>query len=102
MELTAAIMAMSFPEKPSRIALYTDSQYLQHAFTDNWLVAWKKRGWKKKNGEPVLNQDLWQKLDALYQKHLVQLYWVRGHVGVRQNERCDELARNKAFEYAPR
>ena len=102
MELQAAIAAMSFPKEPSKIALYTDSKYLKNAFTEGWLVNWKKRGWIKSDGEPVLNQDLWEQLDELYQKHEVVFYWVKGHVGIQQNERCDALARREAIKHKPK
>ncbi|MDD6382795.1 MAG: ribonuclease HI [Selenomonadaceae bacterium] len=100
MELSAAIAALSFPENSARIALYTDSQYLKNGFTRHWLAAWKKRGWKKADGQPVLNQDLWEQLDASYATHDVTFHWVKGHVGVELNERCDRLAKREAMKFA--
>lgn len=100
MELSAAIAALTFPQQSSKIALYTDSQYLKNGFTRHWLTAWKKRGWKKADGQPVLNQDLWKQLDTLYTKHDVTFHWVKGHVGVELNERCDKLAKREAMRFA--
>lgn len=100
MELSAAIAALTFPQQSSKIALYTDSQYLKNGFTHHWLAAWKKRGWKKADGQPVLNQDLWQQLDALYANHQVTFHWVKGHIGVELNERCDLLAKHEAMKFA--
>ncbi|MCI6159092.1 MAG: ribonuclease HI [Selenomonadaceae bacterium] len=99
MELSAAIAGLSAIETPSKIALYTDSQYLRRAFVNHWLVNWKRRGWKKADGNPVLNQDLWMRLDALYSRHQVQFHWVKGHVGIEQNERCDQLAKAAAMAH---
>lgn len=99
MELSAAIAAMSFPNAPAKIAIYTDSQYLKNGFTKGWLAGWKRRGWKKADGSPVLNQDLWRKLDELYQRHRITFHWVKGHVGVAQNERCDQLAKSEAMKF---
>lgn len=96
MELTAALMAVSAVPPGARIALYTDSQYLKNAFTKFWLPAWKKRGWKKADGQPVLNQDLWMRLDAAFAARRVQFHWVKGHAGDPRNERCDERARAEA------
>ena len=96
MELTAALEALSAVPEGARIALFTDSQYLKNAFTKFWLPAWKKRGWKKADGEPVLNQDLWMQLDAAFAARRVQFHWVKGHAGNERNERCDELARAEA------
>ena len=99
MELTAALEAMSAVPEGARVALYTDSQYLKNAFTKFWLPAWKKRGWKKADGEPVLNQDLWMQLDAAFAARRVQFHWVKGHAGNPRNERCDELARSEAERF---
>ena len=99
MELTAALMALSAVPEGARVALYTDSQYLKNAFTKFWLPAWKKRGWKKADGEPVLNQDLWVQLDAAFAARQVQFHWVKGHAGNPRNERCDALARAEAESF---
>ena len=99
MELSAAIAAMSFPQAPAKIAIYTDSQYLKNGFTKGWLKSWKNRGWKKADGNPVLNQDLWMQLDELYAQHQITFHWVKGHVGVDLNERCDQLAKQEAMKY---
>ena len=99
MELTAALMAVTSVPEGARIALYTDSQYLKNAFTKFWLPAWKKRGWKKADGAPVLNQDLWMRLDAAFAARRVQFHWVKGHAGNPRNERCDELARSEAEKH---
>ena len=99
MELTAALMALSAVPEGARVALYTDSQYLKNAFTKFWLPAWKKRGWKKADGEPVLNQDLWVQLDAAFAARQVQFHWVKGHAGNPRNERCDALARMEAEKF---
>ena len=99
MELTAALMARSAVPEGVRVALYTDSQYLKNAFTKFWLPAWKKRGWKKADGEPVLNQDLWVQLDAAFAARQVQFHWVKGHAGNPRNERCDALARAEAEKF---
>ena len=99
MELTAALMALTAVPEGARVALYTDSQYLKNAFTKFWLPAWKKRGWKKADGEPVLNQDLWVQLDAAFAARQVQFHWVKGHAGNPRNERCDALARAEAEKF---
>ena len=99
MELTAAWQALNFARPGAVIDLYTDSQYLKNAFTKNWLASWKRKGWVTAAGTPVKNQDLWQKLDAAFAAHQVRFHWVKGHVGVAQNERCDELAKAEAMKF---
>jgi ribonuclease HI len=92
MELQAAIEGLKALKRPMDIDLFTDSQYLRDGVT-KWLFQWKKNGWKTANKKPVKNQDLWEQLDELIQKHRVDWHWVRGHVGHPENERADALAR---------
>lgn len=98
MELQAAIMALRFAPEGTKVALYTDSQYLKNGIT-KWMTNWKRRGWKKADGQPVLNQEQWIELDKLYGSHTVTFHWVKGHVGVALNERCDQLAKAEASKY---
>ena len=91
MELTAAIVALESLARPCKVSLTTDSQYVRQGITQ-WLVNWKKRGWKTADRKPVKNVDLWQRLDAAAARHDVQWHWVRGHTGHPENERADALA----------
>ena len=43
--------------------------------------------------KPVLNRDLWEMLLDLSEPHEIEWVWVRGHAGHKENERCDELAK---------
>lgn len=99
MEMSAAVAALSHIESSSSVALYTDSQYLKNAFTKHWIHNWKRNGWKTSTGDNVKNKDLWLELDALFQKHQVDFHWVKGHVGITENERCDQLAKMEAMKY---
>lgn len=99
MELTAAIAALNFIRDGAVVDLYTDSQYLKNAFTKHWLAGWKQNGWKTAAGSEVKNKDLWQKLDKLFSAHQVRFYWVKGHVGIEHNERCDVLAKSEAMKF---
>ena len=90
MELTAAIQALESLKRPCRVELYTDSQYVKNGIT-TWMPAWKARQWRRKGGA-VKNVDLWKRLDAAADRHAIEWKWVRGHMGVEENERCDQLA----------
>jgi ribonuclease HI len=93
MELTAALMALEALKEPCEVELHTDSQYLKNGITQ-WIKGWKARGWQRKEGsrlKPVLNADLWQRLDAAVARHKIHWCWVEGHAGVAANERCDQL-----------
>ena len=92
MELIAAIEGLSALKEPCNVTLYSDSQYLVNAINKGWLDGWKKKGWKKADKSPVLNDDLWKTISDLLEKHTVEFVWVRGHDGHAYNERCDALA----------
>lgn len=91
MELTAVIRALEALKRPSRVRLYTDSQYVQKGISQ-WIGQWKRRGWRTAERKPVKNIDLWQRLDELAAVHEVEWHWVRGHAGHVENERADRLA----------
>jgi ribonuclease HI len=92
MELMGAIAALESLTRPCPVVLYTDSQYV-HKGIKEWIHGWKKRGWKKADGKPVINADLWQRLELAAKPHKVDWRWVRGHSGDPMNERADGLAR---------
>jgi ribonuclease HI len=96
MELTAAIRALQSLAEPSAVTLYTDSEYVMKGINE-WLPAWKARGWKTAAKKPVKNQDLWQALDSAVVAHRIAWRWVRGHTGNPGNERVDRLA-NSAID----
>ncbi len=76
--------------------LYTDSQYLVNALTKGWVEKWRAKGWMRNKHDRALNQDLWEQMLALCNRHRVEFLWVRGHAENRENERCDLLAREAA------
>lgn len=92
MELMAAIIALETLKEPCEVSLTTDSKYVMDGIT-KWIFGWKKKNWKKADNKPVLNADLWQRLDVANARHKVNWNWVKGHAGHAENERCDELAR---------
>lgn len=91
MELTAAIEALKALSEPCRVSLTTDSTYVKDGITQ-WLVNWKRNGWKTAAKKPVKNQDLWQALDLETARHEIEWCWVKGHSGHIENERADRLA----------
>ncbi len=91
MELTAVIRALEALKRPSRVRLYTDSQYVQKGISE-WVHAWKRKAWRTADKKPVKNEDLWRRLDELARQHQVEWHWVRGHSGHPENERADKLA----------
>lgn len=92
MELTAAVEALSRLNEPCEVELYSDSRYLVDGLGKGWAASWKKRGWRRKDGSPALNPELWDRLLELTSTHKVTLHWVKGHAENEWNNRCDELA----------
>lgn len=92
MELQAAIEAIKALTKPGLVVtLYSDSQYVIKGMSE-WIVGWKKRGWKTAAKAPLLNVEQWQELDRIAAPHDITWKWVKGHSGHRGNERVDQLA----------
>ena len=96
MELTAAIKALEALNEPCRVCLTTDSNYVKTGI-EQWIKDWKRRGWRTANKRSVKNQDLWQRLDQVAERHEIEWRWVRGHSGHAENERVDALA-NEAMD----
>lgn len=96
MEMMAVIVGLEALNRPCEVAIYSDSQYVVKAFNEHWLEGWQKRGWKRSGNQPVLNVDLWKRMLAAMEPHTVTFWWVKGHAGHPQNERCDELATSAA------
>ena len=92
MELMAAISSLENLEKPTKLTIITDSNYVKGGVTD-WINNWKKNNWKTANKKDVKNIDLWKRLDVARSKHQVTWRWVKGHSGQEENERADALAR---------
>jgi ribonuclease HI len=88
MELLAVIKGLEALKKPdTKVIVYSDSKYVVEAIEKGWVWNWEKKNFAKK-----ANADLWKQLIPLYRKHHVELRWVKGHAGIPENERCDELA----------
>jgi ribonuclease HI len=99
MEMTAAIKALEAVPQGLPIVIHSDSQYVINGAT-KWLRGWKAKGWRKADGKPVLNQDLWMQMDALLVGRKVTWNWVKGHAGHPENERVDGLANGEAQKAA--
>ncbi len=93
MELTGAIEGLKRLQDSTKVKLYSDSAYLINAFNQDWFSGWLSRGWRNSKNQPVSNQDLWEELLALSQKHDITWVKVKGHSDNHWNNRCDELAK---------
>lgn len=95
MELMAVINALKSLNQECEVDLYTDSSYIVNAFEKGWIYNWRENGWRTKDKEPVKNQDLWEELYQLTQKHKINWIKVKGHSDNEYNNLCDKLARKQ-------
>lgn len=98
-ELTAVLELLRATAHTGQdLLIQADSQYVINSLT-KWRHGWKKRGWRKADGKPVLNDDLMKELDQALAGREVRFEWVRGHVGHPLNEAADTRARAAATAY---
>ncbi|WP_311446317.1 RNase H family protein [uncultured Rothia sp.] len=82
----------------AKLRVYCDSQYVINSLT-KWMPGWKKKGWKKSDGKPVLNRNLLEALDRALTGRDYEFIWVKGHAGHELNEKADSLANGAARAY---
>jgi len=92
MELMGVIEGLQALKEPCVVELYTDSKYVADGLQKGWAKGWRAKGWKKSDGKPALNVDLWERLLELSEAHALRIHWVKGHADNEFNNRCDELA----------
>lgn len=80
------------------LLILCDSQYVINAVT-KWMPGWKRKGWRKADGKPVLNVDLLKDIDQALVGRKYTFEWVRGHAGHELNEAADDRARAAATAY---
>ncbi len=95
MELRAVLEALDGLPAGEAVDVVSDSRYVVDALS-KWIHGWRKKGWKTATGEPVLNRDLIEALDARARELKVSYAWVRGHDGHAVNEVVDQLAQSAA------
>lgn len=92
MELMAVIVGLKALNRPCKVTLYSDSQYVVNMVKLGWMEKWKRNGWMRNKSDPAKNVDLLKQLDELLHIHQVEMIWVKGHAENQYNNRCDELA----------
>lgn len=103
MELTALIQALEHVPSNCDLLIRADSQYVINVMT-KWAAGWRRKGWKKADGNPVANRELVEHLLSLYEERegITQVEWVKGHAGDAANELVDSMAVRQSRNYAKR
>jgi ribonuclease HI len=98
-ELTAVLeLFRATAHLDDEVHVLCDSQYVINAIT-KWMAGWKRKGWRKADGKPVMNVELLQRLDEELAGRRYRFEWVKGHVGHELNEAADTRARAVAEAY---
>ena len=92
MEITAVLEALKLLKQECEVDVFSDSAYVVNAFNQGWIENWRKNNWRTASKDPVKNQELWEELYELTQKHKVKFIKVKGHSDNEWNNRCDFLA----------
>lgn len=97
----AVIGGLAALTRRCHVHIVTDSKYVMDAFEKRWIEKWEANGWRTASKEPVKNQELWEELIGLVEKHQVTWEWVKGHNGHADNELVDAEARRAAESQMP-
>jgi len=92
MELKAVIEALKSLKEPCEIELFSDSIYVLKGINE-WLDRWSKKNFKN-----VKNVDLWKEFMEVSKNHKININWIKGHSGHRENEICDKIAKEEALK----
>jgi len=92
MELMGVIVGLEKLTKRCRVTIFSDSKYVVDSVERGSVHRWKKNNWFRTKTDKAKNADLWERFLKAFEKHEVKFKWVKGHAGVPENERCDELA----------
>ncbi|MFF2494689.1 RNase H family protein [Agromyces sp. NPDC058064] len=95
-ELTAVLeLFRATAHLDDELLVQCDSQYVINSVT-KWMPGWKRKGWRKADGKPVMNVEILKEIDAELVGRRVRFEWVKGHVGHPMNEAADQRARAAA------
>lgn len=100
MELTAVIEGLKALNRPCKVIITTDSQYVVNGITKGWAEKWRSNNWIKSDKKPAQNKELWEELLNQLARHDYEFKWIKGHAGHPENERCDALAVKQSQKYS--
>ena len=98
-EIKAVINALKCLDRPCKVTVITDSQYVK-GIINGWIKKWKKKNFKTNKGEPVANCDLIEELDKLLEIHKVKAIWCKAHTGRTDRTSLGNAVCDWAAQYA--
>lgn len=102
-EIQAATKAISLAVDCgiTKLCINSDSHFVINSVTE-WMKNWKSKNWRLARGGQVKNESDFRALDSIIEANpqlKIQWKYVPAHIGIRGNERADELARQGAQQY---
>ena len=98
MEILAVIKGLEALKEPCQVTVYSDSKYLVDAIQQGWAKRWQEHNWRRNSKDAAINPDLWERLLALCETHQMKFAWLKGHAGIPENERCDQLSTQALYQ----
>ena len=92
MELKAVIEALKILKEPCEVEIFSDSTYVVNAI-NQWLDSWVRKNFKN-----VKNSELWKEFLEVSKNHKIKINWIKAHIGHRENEICDKIAKEQALK----
>lgn len=96
MELQAVLVGLRMLQCPCRVNIISDSKYVVDGL-NSWMMHWQANGWRKSDGGPIKNEQLWRELYNFAQIHVITGVWIKGHAGNFSNATCDQFASVGAY-----
>ncbi|MBC7825070.1 MAG: ribonuclease HI [Candidatus Parcubacteria bacterium] len=97
-ELLGVITALEYLRanpQPLKAPIFSDSKYAIDGLNEQWVSIWQQRSWLTIKGKPVVNRDLWERLEAL-RSVPATFHHLRGHTDAAGKKGRDALAQNRA------
>lgn len=92
MEIMAVILALESVKVGNKVKIYSDNQYVVNTVKERWWEKWKYEEILNSKKNTDLLARMFNRIYQLGGYDFVSLHWVKGHVGIEDNERADRLA----------